>query len=1427
MKFKKITALILCMASLIMQSAAVLADGGNPYLVNIMFDDSVTNDMSDYVTVSGSTTARVCSDGEKNKSYTVECGYIDNDIMLLIPNYNAQDKYCFQFDARLSGAAVGGKIELTSSKAVTYEALKIDENGILRAGDNEKPICDLCGSKFKTISVFFDNIMKNYSIMADGKLIVSKKSMNIALGDISKVNITTNSVGAKSTLYLDNIRIYSGDKYINKKVSCAYNDGVMEYDEPDESKAEQKIYYKNTFDSASSVSMAVNAKTNKIEFASEENGNGFIRLTKDSTDDAYFDLNVGKTAKKVVIEADLRYKKSSPNIVCILRDNVSAASQLTMGVISVKNGVVSGGGSSGSFSKNSWHKVSLMLDFSKHTYDFYIDFEKVAGEKSFNDNFNVISVLRMYVDGGTDFGYIDMDNLAVYAGSEPRDISAQSISSESMFSGEDAGEQFLKGKRALQTYSGMLYASNKKTALENKCINDGDESLIPQDAFESLFKKKVSVSGTGISIEGNVKMTVGEKKFFVGDKEFTAERAPEINGGILYIPAVAYGENALGEGEFVNDEHGTLFCGAGLSKTDSRYKDANLYLFFERKSAEELKSRFTEKTNGGKAHPYLMINGGDVSRLREEVKTDSNKKLWFENVLSVADSICTQPVAEYKITNSRLLDLANQTVSRMENLGFAYLMTGDKKYAERGIAELKAVCAFEDWHPVHFLDTGTLASAVAIGYDWLYGAMTDEERKFIAERAQKLGANEAKLAYYNASPYGNWWAKTETNWGIIVNGGIADLCLATAEYNTDECMDILYNALRAVECPWYRFAPDGAWYEGTGYWSYLLTHLDVFLASYESAMGEPFGTNYRGLDKYGYFQAYFMGPDGLSNNFHDADLANVQSSGQFYLGKIYGDDELMLYRRDQMEKYGDKGSVRDIIWYKTSLSGRTSEIKLKNDMYFRETEFVSMRENWGHDDSAWLSYHGGYSNAAHDHIDVGTFVYTIGGIRWAVETGKEPLSYTAENPAVVAGYDGYYYYRRKGEGHNIVVINPDENLEYIQSKEAKAAEPVTGENSSFGIIDLSAPYSGKTNGYLRGYKLTDSRRTLTVRDEIELSAQSELRWFMHTEGDIRILDNNTAIIYQGGKALKLQFVTNAQSAQLSAMKAEPLPKTPKFTNTPNDNITKIDYKINADGHTTITVKMSLIDEIGSKSGVDDIPISNWKADGAKTEGYAYSSARLSQLLVDGAEIAGFSPDKFSYRFTKNKNGDIPKIEAKGAQTEYYKATDKDAAVVRVTDENGLSTYYSIVFDDYSDMSLDAYNSYPLTAIDASSEQIEAESNIFNRKENSTDGNPDTRWSANGTNEWCVYDLGSVQKIDAFAVAFWMGAQRAFTFDVLVSDDNNVYKKVLSQVSKTGTDDAVVYKPSEPVSGRYVKFVGHGSNTNDWNNVIEFMALKKK
>ena len=1423
-KLKQILSLILASSMLII---GVPAFAQNIYLVDIGFDDVVTNDSSPYVSVDGSSSARVVEDGKNNKSYTVECENVDNTLKVFLPEYIAPKQYAVQFDMRIEGAPVEGKITLSNPDGIEEDLITLDDKSGLRAGDN-KFLGYATSKRMQTVTIMINNEMKSHSIGVNGKIYYFRHDMGVALSNVSEIAISTYATKAKSNLYIDNVRIYGGTNYINKPTKSNYNYSSFEYIAEDEAGLADKVYYKNILNSSSAMSMTKLQKRNTIEWIGEGDG-GFCRITKTTPDDAMIDMNIGQTTKRLIVQADIRFNKSAPETLFYLRDNSQGAT-VNVAPATVTGDRVVAQGHSKQLRKNVWYTISVQLDIAKHKYNVWVDGEKIAEDLSFSTDFQNISIWRMYV-GGSSYGSVDIDNLALYGGIEPRDITNDTVTAKSRYSDKTA-LSILNGKRALELYASTEFINGVKTKLETPIIIEHSDALVPKDVFERFYGVTVSQNGNAVSI-GDVKLSLDSKTITVGSKSYTMTCAPKIENGILYIPARAYGKYAQPKG-FVDDGHGMLIIGNNLDKNDARLKQANLYMFFDRKSADTLKEQFLNNTDNGNMHPRLIATKDDFNRLKTEVRTDSQKSEWHQKIINQANNYITRDHLEYKITDGRLLDVANGALLKMEWLGYAYQMTGDRKYADYGIAELLNLCSFSDWHPDHFLDTGTLASAVAIGFDWLYDAMSDEERETISKSAQRLALEPAKSAYFASATFNDFWADTETNWGIIVNGGIANLAIATGEYDTDEKMEILYNALRSIEIPWYRIAPDGAWYEGTGYWGYLLTHLSLFMSAYKTSMGETFGENYMGMREYGYFQAYFQGPDGLSNNFHDADEVTVDNPGQFYLAGEFDDESLMLYRLDQMRKFNIAPTIFDVIWCDAGLSDKQSSIELEKEKYYGETEFVALRGDWNDDNSSWLSFHGGYSNNAHDHVDAGTFVYNIGGVRWAVETGREMLSYVgdAQNPSILAGYTSKYFYRRKGEGHNIVVIDPDANLEQDISQFAEVSRPVGGVSGAYATIDLTSAYNQKVNKYVRGYLLTDNRRTLTVRDEIELKGKSSMHWFMHTRGDIRIIDNNTALIYQDGKILKLKFLSNAESATLKAVEAKPLPTTPQFENTPNLEFTKIDYEVTGSNAVNITVKMSLLDEIGSQSGVDDVSISDWGTlinKPAQAFDTKDGSARLSGIYADGEMIKDFSPNKYSYTVSKLENGRSPEItigNGDRAERDNYKRFDGSEAVVfTLTDTNGKKTAYTVNITDYDIRSLTVYNKYSLTAIDASSEQVTED--IDNCKEHSTDNDYTTRWSANGPNEWCIYDLGEVKTIDAFAAAFWMGSQRHFKFEIAVSDDGRNFTKVLNTVSDVYTEDALVYVPDSTVRARYIKFIGHGSNANDWNNVIEFMALTKK
>src|SRR5699024_4439274 len=102
---------------------------------------------------------------------------------------------------------------------------------------------------------------------------------------------------------------------------------------------------------------------------------------------------------------------------------------------------------------------------------------------------------------------------------------------------------------------------------------------------------------------------------------------PVLDNEVLYLPAVDIGEN-LYSGSFADDGHGLIIAGTDTDDYEA-LKEANLYLFFDRDSGAELKSRFMEGSENGEKHPRLIADAADFERLKTEVKTDTLKRQWY------------------------------------------------------------------------------------------------------------------------------------------------------------------------------------------------------------------------------------------------------------------------------------------------------------------------------------------------------------------------------------------------------------------------------------------------------------------------------------------------------------------------------------------------------------------------------------------------------------------------------------------------------------------------------------------------------------------------------------------------------------------------------------------------------------------------------
>jgi len=120
---------------------------------------------------------------------------------------------------------------------------------------------------------------------------------------------------------------------------------------------------------------------------------------------------------------------------------------------------------------------------------------------------------------------------------------------------------------------------------------------------------------------------------------------------------------------------------------------------------------------------------------------------------------------------------------------------------------------------------------------------------------------------------------------------------------------------------------------------------------------------------------------------------------------------------------------------------------------------------------------------------------------------------------------------------------------------------------------------------------------------------------------------------------------------------------------------------------------------------------------------------------------------------------------------------------------------------------------------ASVSAVTASADDGNVAANAVDGDLGTRWSASGDGQWIRFDLGATRALCSARIAFYKGTTRRSTFDLQISDNGSTWTTVLSGQS-SGTTDAAEFFALPPVSGRYLRYLGHGNTLNAWNSLTE-------
>lgn len=173
--------------------------------------------------------------------------------------------------------------------------------------------------------------------------------------------------------------------------------------------------------------------------------------------------------------------------------------------------------------------------------------------------------------------------------------------------------------------------------------------------------------------------------------------------------------------------------------------------------------------------------------------------------------------------------LSREIETRIQKLATVYLLTGERRYADLCAEWTLALCEWPYWTDPDYgnfnacLDTGHFCHAVAFAYDFLYDALTPEQRETIRTALLEKGA-----AAVMKDATGGWAQKI--NWpngfAVVMGGmGIAGAATLGDDPRADEYVQY---ARRRIDEFLDSRDRDGGYVEGHTYGGYAMSHVMPF-----------------------------------------------------------------------------------------------------------------------------------------------------------------------------------------------------------------------------------------------------------------------------------------------------------------------------------------------------------------------------------------------------------------------------------------------------------------------------------------------------------------------------------------------------------------------------------------------------------------------
>lgn len=536
-----------------------------------------------------------------------------------------------------------------------------------------------------------------------------------------------------------------------------------------------------------------------------------------------------------------------------------------------------------------------------------------------------------------------------------------------------------------------------------------------------------------------------------------------------------------------------------------------------------------------KPHPRLLFTDEDFDAIRTKLAEPENAVLikMHEMVMSMADEAVRHGKHQERVLDAsgrRILQISRAACKVITSCAYAYRVTGEKRYLEFAEGELVQVCSFTDWNESHFLDVGEMAIAVSLGYDWLYGHLSEQTKEQVV-KALKEKAFDPALARKKAP----WFYKAMNNWNQVCNGGLVAAAIAVCEKYPERAHAVIEKAVNSNAEPMRKmYSPHGNYVEGYGYWQYGTLYEVLMLKMLEQSFGTDFGlSEIPGFLNTGDFIMFMKGICGAFNHSDCGSKAGASTALWYFAEKLGRPDllfnELGFMKTGKYTFFESHYHLPAIMSFAVNIDMSGIVAPQKNIWYGGgDNPVVMVRKDWTSSDSdAYLAVKAGKASNNHGHMDAGSFVYDAYGVRWSMELGMQ--SYAKVEKIFKESWGNLWdlsqdsrrwtILRYNNFHHSTVTLN--DGLHNVNGV-SEVRQFIDTDKEKGMSLDMTEVFAGQAKSVGRTVKMLDDN-SLVVVDELVALPDTPVKysWRMVTSAKPEVRRNHI-ILRSGDKEMVLK-----------------------------------------------------------------------------------------------------------------------------------------------------------------------------------------------------------------------------------------------------------------------------------------------------------------